>query len=302
VTVEVNRQGPDASKLRVETGPISEFETLRVIYPDDTIVFRSRNWRGRSEMYVRDDGTFGGGWNNRDRDRGRRVQVRSSGTGLEAHADVRVLVPAGKEVGVYLGGGEITASNVNGNIRLDTGAGDVTAEGMKGTLFVDTGSGEVAVTTVEGDELNIDTGSGSVSVNGAQSRTVNIDTGSGNVEGRNISCTELSVDTGSGSIELTEVRASRLNMDTGSGDVTVSLLSDSDDLMVDTGSGSVTVEVPANFGSAIDLSTSSGDIETEIEMQVTRRGRQQLNGRIGDGQGRMTIETGSGNVTIRRSR
>ena len=61
VTVEVTRQGADGSQLRVETGPIEGRETLRVIYPEDDIVYSDQNWNGRSEMYVRDDGTFGGG-------------------------------------------------------------------------------------------------------------------------------------------------------------------------------------------------------------------------------------------------
>ena len=91
-------------------------------------------------------------------------------------------------------------------------------------------------------------------------------------------------------------------VDTGSGDVEVALVSDTDDIMVDTGSGNVTVTVPPGYGSAVNLSTSSGDVDTDVEIQVTRRGRQHLVGRIGDGQGRMTIETGSGNVTIRGSR
>jgi lia operon protein LiaG len=141
-----------------------------------------------------------------------------------------------------------------------------------------------------------------VRVTGAMSTDVNIDTGSGNVTGTTITATDLSVDTGSGNIELRSVKATSLNMDTGSGDVDVALLSDTDDIMVDTGSGNVTISVPAGFGSAVNLSTSSGDVETDIDIQVSRRGRQHLVGRIGDGQGRMTVETGSGNVTIRGSR
>jgi DUF4097 and DUF4098 domain-containing protein YvlB len=304
VTVEVTRQGADGRQLRVETGPIEGRETLRVIYPEDDIVYGDEHWNGRAEMYVRDDGTFGGGWDDRgrNRDRGRRVYVKSRGEGLRAYADLRILVPAGKDVGIFIGIGELSASNVDGDIRLDATSGNVTAEGMRGTLFVDTGSGNVEVTDVEGTELNIDTGSGDVRVTGARSGDVNIDTGSGTVTGTTLTTTDLSIDTGSGNIELTGVHATSLSMDTGSGDVDIDLLTDTDDISVDTGSGDVTIGVPSGFGSAVDLSTSSGDVETDVEIQVTRRGRQHLAGRIGDGQGRMMIETGSGNVTIRASR
>jgi hypothetical protein len=304
VVVEVTRLGADGERLRVETSPIEGRQTLSVVYPDANIVYTEGKWEGRTEMYVRDDGTFGGGWDNRrgDRDRGRRVQIRSSGNGLRAHANLRVLIPAGKDVGVYLGLGLLEASNVNGNIRLDAASGDIHADRMRGSLLVDTGSGNVEVTAAEGSELNVDTGSGDVRITGANSPNILIDTGSGNVIASDITATDLSVDTGSGNIDLTQVRATSLNMDTGSGDVDVELLGDTDDIMVDTGSGDVTIVVPAGFGSAVNLSTSSGDVETEVEIQVTRRGRQSLVGRIGDGQGRMTVETGSGNVTLRARR
>lgn len=304
VTVEVTRQGTDGRQLRVETGPIDGRETLRIIYPEDDIVYGDQNWNGRAELHVREDGTFGGGWGDRgrDRDRGRRVYVKSRGDGLNAYADLRVLVPAGKDVGVFIGIGEVHASNVNGDIRLDASSGNITAEQMRGTLFVDTGSGNVEVSNVEGTELNIDTGSGDVRITGANSADVNIDTGSGNVTGTTLTTTDLSVDTGSGNIELSGVRATSLSMDTGSGDVEIDLVTDTDDIKVDTGSGNVTIGVPSGFGSTVDLSTSSGDVDTDVEIQVTRRGRQHLMGRIGDGEGRMTIETGSGNVTIKGSR
>ena len=298
VVVEVTRRGPDGAQLKMETGPVRDIQTFRVIFPDDQIVFRM-DWNGRTEMYVRDDGTFGG--NHNGRDRGRRVQIRSSGSGLEAHADLRVLIPAGKRVAVNIGVGTLDASNVNGNITLDAASANITADGMKGSLTLDTGSGNVTATNVEGS-LNVDTGSGDVRVNGVNGTGLTIDTGSGNVTGSTITASNLSVDTGSGNIELTGVRATNLSMDTGSGDVSITLLSDTENVVVDTGSGNITITLPAGFGSRVDLSTSSGDVETDVEIQVTRRGRQHLVGSIGDGQGQMTIDAGSGNVTLRGSR
>src|SRR5712692_12086541 len=39
VAVEITRGGGDAAKLRIETGEIRGRQTLRVIYPDDDIVY-----------------------------------------------------------------------------------------------------------------------------------------------------------------------------------------------------------------------------------------------------------------------
>ena len=40
VVVELTRGGPDAGKLLIATGPLRGRETLRVLYPDDEIVYR----------------------------------------------------------------------------------------------------------------------------------------------------------------------------------------------------------------------------------------------------------------------
>src|SRR5207253_4099781 len=108
VTVEVQRQGADAAKLEIQTGPLRDRETLRVIYPDDVIVWPEGGRGGwNTTMHVRDDGTFGDdkggrhhGWS-RD---GREVRISGrSRDGLEAYADLRVSVPTGKNVALYLG-------------------------------------------------------------------------------------------------------------------------------------------------------------------------------------------------------
>jgi lia operon protein LiaG len=294
VVVEVTRGGADAGQLKVEMGPIGSQQTLRVIFPDDDIVYRQDHDNGRSQFWVRDDGTFGG--SDRDRDRGHQVEVRSSGRGLEAHADLRILVPAGKRVSVNVGVGRLGASDVNANLSLDAASANITAERVRGALNIDTGSGDVKVTTVEGD-LNIDTGSGNVELAGATG-DVDVDTGSGDVTGSGVKASNLKLDTGSGNITMSQIQSPAISLETGSGDIELGLLSDTDDLSVDTGSGNVTIRLPADFGSAIDVETSSGEVDTDVAITVTRRSESRLVGRIGDGQGRMTIETGSGNVTL----
>src|SRR6185369_14939749 len=101
VSVEITRGGADASKLTIETGRVRGRETLRVIYPDRRIVYRQGEWyRGRSRTTLRvdDDGTFG----DDHHDDGRSVYSVGSGDGLEAYADIRVVVPKGKRVSVFL--------------------------------------------------------------------------------------------------------------------------------------------------------------------------------------------------------
>lgn len=289
VTVEVARGGEDASSLRVETGALDGAETLRVIYPGDRIVYADGGRGQRSDVRVREDGTFG-----RD---GRRVAVAGSGGGTRAHADLTIRVPPGREVAVYVAVGRIDAADVESDLRLDTNSGAVTARAVRGFLNVDTGSGHVEVSQIEGD-LVVDTGSGGVDASDVRGGRINLDTGSGRVTGREIRADELRVDTGSGRIQLSGVTATDVSLDTGSGGIELALDSDIRFLEIDTGSGGVTLRVPESFGARIEVETGSGGIDSEIPIQMRRGGRDRLSGTIGDGDGQIRIETGSGSVRI----
>jgi lia operon protein LiaG len=299
VVAEVTRLGDDAAKLSIETGKVRGRESLRVIYPERRILFKDdrHNWSSRTQISVDDDGTFGdqsGDW------RGDRYEITGTGRGMDARAEVRVLVPRGKRVAIYLGAGEATVNNVDGDIHVDVSAADVTTTNTRGSLNLDTGSGEVSVTDARG-EITLDSGSGSVRMTRVNATTLRLDSGSGSVRGATIEADDLSVDSGSGSITLRGVKAPDINLDSGSGSVELELLADVESMKIDAGSGSITIGVPESLGAELSIETGSGGIDIDIPMTVTRKSRDYLIGRLGDGRGRMAIESGSGGVRIRRS-
>jgi len=299
VTVEVTRGGGDGSKLTIATGPVRGRESLRVIYPDRRIIYRQGDWgrsRSRTSLYVDDDGTFNEGRS----DDGRRVDIVSSGDGLDAYADVRVVVPKGKRVAVFLGVGEAKVENVDGDLVVDVSSASVTATRTRGKLFLDTGSGEVRVTDAEGD-VELDTGSGGVEVTNVRGESLRMDTGSGRLRASDVTVNDLDLDTGSGGVRLSRIQAKRINLDTGSGSVELDLRSDVESLRIDSGSGGVTLGIPEALGAEIRIDTGSGGIDTDIPIQVKRTERNYLSGSIGDGKGEIIIETGSGGVRLRRS-
>ncbi len=292
VMVEVTRGGRDGGRLQVEQGPVGGRATLRVVYPGDRIAYPQGG--GRTELRVRDDGTFGGTGRGRE---GRRVRLDREGE-VEAWADLRVLVPAGRDVELRVAVGEMSARGVSANLLLDTHAGGVTAEDLRGRIRIDTGSGEVLASGIEG-ELDVDTGSGDVVVRNARVGTLGVDTGSGAVTLEAFRADALQVDTGSGGVRGGG-DAEEVEVDTGSGDIPLDLGPLLRNVEVDTGSGDVTLTVPANYGAQVSLETSSGDLEVNLPLQVVRRGQDALEGTIGDGAGRLTVDTGSGNITVRR--
>lgn len=294
VVVRVTRGGAGASQLRIETGPVDGRATLRVVFPRDEIVYPAMGRGSNTSMRVRSDGTFGNGRG------GDRVDIRGRGNGLEAWADLRVEVPAGRSFSAYLGVGEMEASGVSGDLRLDTGAGRVTATDITGSLNVDTGSGGVTVRRVQGS-LRVDTGSGSVEVSAVVGESVVLDTGSGRVRASGVETQRLVVDTGSGSVGLERVSAPDVVVDTGSGSVEIDLDRDIERLVVDTGSGSVTVRAPDNLGAMVEIDTGSGGIDLDFPVEVTSVRRDRIRGRLGDGQGTIRIDTGSGSIRILRA-
>jgi lia operon protein LiaG len=299
VVVEVARGGADAAKLDVQTGPLGGRQTLRVVYPDDDIVYPAMGDHSSSSLDVRDDGTFNEG-DHHLFGRGHRVRIRGDGSGIEAHADLRILVPPGQRLDVYLAVGKLTASNVNGDIKLDVNSANVSATGIRGSLKVDAGSGDVEVSDVTGD-LDLDTGSGNVRASGVHGDDLSFDTGSGDVTIDRAEGQSLKIDTGSGNADATAVKADELLVDTGSGDVTLQVLAGGRHIDIDTGSGGVSLSLPDGYGADAVLDTGSGEIDLGgIPVTVQRIRRDHLEGRIGDGRGRLHVETGSGDVRLKK--
>lgn len=301
VQIEVTRRGPDASRLRVESGPIRNRETLRVIYSTDRLVYRdpgNRSSRFRTRVRVREDGTFEGGWGDGRRDD--QIEISSDGSGMEAAADLRIRVPRGKSLDLNLAVGDVSVTNVEGNLSIDVHAAAITTSGTRGRLDLDTGSGEVRVIDAQGD-VTLDTGSGNVTLEGIRGALLELDSGSGRISARNVEVTDLRLDTGSGRVSLLGVTTRDLSLDSGSGSVEIDLAADVERMDVDAGSGSITVGVPPSFGAEVVIETGSGGIDVDVPISLTRSGRRSVQGKIGDGRGRVGIESGSGGVTIRAS-
>lgn len=289
VVVEVTRGGADAARLRVAR----DGNTVRVAFPGDRVVYARMGARSRSTLNVRPDGTIGGGM------RSRRVTVSGTGSGTRAWADVRVLVPAGRTVQVHQGVGRVQVTNVNGRLQVHTAAAAVRAQGMRGDLEVEVGSGAVEVRDAQG-EVAVSTGSGAVTLAGVRGTRVEVETGSGAVTATDVRAQELVIDVGSGRIQAAGISARDLTVETGSGGVDLALVSDAQNVTIETGSGGVTLSVPANFGAEVAISTGSGGIAVDVPVTRRQADRDSFRGRIGDGNGRMEIETGSGGVRIRR--
>ncbi|MBV9109425.1 MAG: DUF4097 family beta strand repeat protein [Gemmatimonadetes bacterium] len=297
VTVEVTRGGADARDLTIRRGDADGFRHLAIVTPGSEVVYDPMGRGSNTSVRVRDDGTFGNGdhWLG-----GRTVRIQGAGSGTRAWADLRVIVPEGRTVAVHLAVGHVDVANVNGDLRVKTAAAAIRATGTRGPLNLDTGSGGIEVTDADGD-IRLDTGSGGVRVSNVRGTGLNIDTGSGGVQGGGLAVGRLHVDVGSGGVRLDGVDSRNIDVDTGSGSVNLQLRGDAEYLKIDTGSGGVVLGLPSVFGAEADIDTGSGGIQVDVPSTARRVSRDHFTGSIGDGKGRLIIDTGSGGVRLERA-
>jgi hypothetical protein len=325
--VTVNVRGADATEARIrfdeKSGALAvQFpldETRRYVYP--AIGRRSRTSFSSSSG-------DGGDWLNDLLDLGRgRIEVRGDdwGDALEIWADVAVDVPAGSNIRVDLGAGEMDAAGIQGRVDLRTHSGAVDVQDVHGPVLVDTGSGSVVVAKVRGDvevdtgsgsvrvadvreaaTIQIDTGSGSVVVEGLEAGDLEIDTGSGSVDVDGASVREIGIDTGSGGVDVFDLACDAATIDTGSGGVDIEFSRmGTGSYEIDTGSGGIRLRVPRELSADFDVETGSGGIDVEIDgVSLSRRERRDGDARftVGDGDSRVRLSTGSGTVRIVQAR
>ena len=309
VVAEITLRGRDAGQLQIREGMLRGANTLRIVYPGDRVVLpglergerSGSGWKGwgnrwQSNFWVRDDGTLDG-----KSGEGHKVTISDRGRGLSAAADVRILVPRGRTVAIYWGHGSGDVSEVDANLAIDGAGVEVTARDLKCRLSVDVGSGTVRISDSAAD-VSVDTGSGSVTLTDIRGERLVVDTGSGEIDAREIQAGTVSLDTGSGDIRAEGIRAPRVHVDTGSGNVQIGIDADVEALAVDSGSGNVSIEMPGSVGASFSAETGSGQISSELPLELTKRSSGYLAGTIGDGRGRIDLETGSGNISLRRGR
>ena len=175
------------------------------------------------------------------------------------------------QVKLETGGGNLSASSLNGSLAAETGGGNLRLDGLGGPAAASSGGGNVEVGSVRSN-LAVSTGGGNIHV-GAAGGPLSISTGGGAVVVDTGKAT-VDVDTGGGGIHVTHVGGA-LKVNTGGGNIEIG----------DVG-GAVIAETG---GGGIHLGWAKGMVRAE-----TGGGTLELWGLAGG----VRTETGSGNVTV----
>ncbi len=306
VEVEITAGGADAGRLTVEETTVKGIPSLRVLYPEDHIVYPQFGY-GPPDGFS--SSSFGYG--------NRRFRVTGRGPGLEAHADIRVLVPRGKTVHLHLAVGRGSATGVDGDIsfegasssiqaervsgalRVDVGSGNIDVSRCRAEVVAETGSGNITISEVDGN-LSADAGSGNVSLRRVGAESIAIDAGSGSITGSDIQVKSMSADCGSGEIDLDGTSAGKLALEAGSGSVHLRLTKNIDELAIEAGSGSVRLEAPESLSAKFRIECPRRQLHIAFPTEVQRANDDVTVGTIGSGRGSIHIDAGSGRVDLVR--
>ncbi len=220
-----------------------------------------------------------------------------------AYGSIRCSAIHGPEVTLHSGSGSIEASDIAGNAKMASSYGSVKCAGFAdGDLELKSGSGRVELSDatfgtceanssygpvsgrhIEGDAIKLRSSSGSVEVTDATVGTMDLSSSYGRVRAHQIVTKDITAHSGSGSIDIecaTNCPA----------DLTAN---------IKTSYGSVDVAAPADFTGEVYLATSYGSVQTDrpvtIQGQISKK---KITGTIGDGPGRLHLETSSGSIHL----
>lgn len=191
-------------------------------------------------------------------------------------------------------GTRVSAASVSGDIEVRATAAEVTISTVSGDVIVDDAADRVEIGSVSGD----------VDLSKVRGRTI-LESVSGELRADELDG-ELEVESVSGTIELRRSRLSGIRAETVSGDLGYDgPFSPTGTYVFNTHSGDVLIALPADAGADFELETWSGRISSDFPLTLQpgdmggRRDRR-MAFQVGKGGARISIESFSGNITIRR--
>lgn len=229
-----------------------------------------------------------------------RVEVRTIyprrgefGNNVSASVDYVILVPAGTTVALKSISGNISVTNVKGEVRAETVSGDVTVSGTPNVAVAKTISGDVTARDI-----------------GTQTTLV-LSTVSGTVLGTGLRVRALEAGSVSGDVRLFGSEIDRLEAKSVSGNIEFDApLAKGGRYEFISHSGNVRILLSGNTGFELDADTFSGSVRSDVPVTLRAVGRNDqptrdrrgsnraIRGSYGDGSAYLSVRSHSGSVVI----
>ena len=206
------------------------------------------------------------------------------GNPMEIKSDLEVFVPAGSSVSIEGFQATISVAGVTGAVSAETVNGSITQAGAAKSVELESVNGSIDVTKATG-RVQAEAVNGTVTVRDASG--------------------ELDASTVNGKVLVTGGSFDQARLESVAGGVRFEAgLSARATLSVESVSGTVDLFLPAALGAEFSVSTFSGDIVNELGPAAEKTSKwtpgKELSFTSGSGGARITVETLSGNVNIRK--
>jgi hypothetical protein len=275
--------GPGDTKVAV--GPAGQVS----IHAD----FRVRSWSERSAQHRADEMKSNPPFSQQ----GNLIRVGGSGhhTGAVVF-NFAITVPPETEIHASSGSGSFEVTGVRGPMSITSGSGNIFASDIAGDVQVHAGSGAIQLTSIQG-QVQATAGAGDITLASIHG-DVRIQTGSGVIRIASPAGAVVA-NTGSGSVSVAGAMED-LRLHSGSGNIAVTGDPQGGTYWdFHTSSGNVALQVTPKASFRFYAKTNSGDIDAAIPVVMEgTAGKHALRARIGDGKGRVEVETSSGNVAL----
>lgn len=212
------------------------------------------------------------------------------------HGDLSLTIPPAADLlDIRIADGDITLHDLNlQSAVMEVRSGDIEIFDTDAeTLSVHSVSGDVTLTRVNTARTECGLHAGDIEMTGCTGR-VTAKTLSGDIDITDHDGEEADLSCRSGDIDL--VTAARLiRAESASGDIEIRTTGSTDDVSVMSGSGDIDLDLAGSDWQAV-LQTAGGDIKNKTRLPAYREGARLY---VGDGRGRITVRTRSGDIRIR---
>jgi DUF4097 and DUF4098 domain-containing protein YvlB len=210
----------------------------------------------------------------------------------------------GSSIALHSGNGRITAANLRGPVTAETAYGSIACENTAdGDLKLKSGNGQIEIADASFGVCEARSSYGAVTGKGLKGDSVTLDSGNGIVEADNVQTKTLDLSSDYGSIRATDVAMSSLSATSGNGSIHIACSPSTPadlDAQVRTSYGSVEFTAPSGFSGEVDLSTNYGKVRTTLPVTVNGEiTGSKVMGKVGDGVGKIHIESSSGSVELK---
>jgi DUF4097 and DUF4098 domain-containing protein YvlB len=243
--------------------------------------------------------------------------------GKSVSVSYKIDLPRQTSVDFSSASGSINVADLTGSVKANTASGHVAAARVQGSVRLTSASGPARAEEVGGGDIDIETASGGIRLSRAsnvgacglnaasgpvtadnvQANSIQMSSASGHVALTDAQAKEIRAHSSSGGVKAQDITCARLNAESVSGSVTIAFSRTAPADVVasaSSGSGNVDMVAPRGFSGHLEMSTTSGSVETDLPVTVSGKlGKRQISGFVGKGDGSLTLRAVSGSVRVR---